>query len=255
MQPVACRATTSAAKAARPNVRPWSPVSSTAPSAPCSPKAFPTKYRSLPRSLSADKRVNPDVLALTGASAACHISKMPFLGPIVGARVGYVDGEFVLYPTYKGIEERSSLNLVFAATRDAMVMVEGGGNFVSEDMVADALAWGHEQVAPLFDLQDALREKVGVAKLEVTAPERDEEVAAFLGDFISADLEKALTTPEKMVRYAAKDAAKQKAKEAVAEKFPEDETKLKAVGDIIGDMTKKIVRERIGQGRAAHRRS
>ncbi|MCJ2163168.1 MULTISPECIES: polyribonucleotide nucleotidyltransferase [unclassified Pseudodesulfovibrio] len=215
------------------------------PIRPLFAKGFSDEVQIIATVLSADKRVNPDVLALTGASAACHISKMPFLGPIVGARVGYVDGEFVLYPTYKGIEERSSLNLIFAATRDAMVMVEGGGNFVSEDMVADALAWGHEQVAPLFDLQDALREKVGVAKLEVTAPERDEEVAAFLGDFISADLEKALTTPEKMVRYAAKDAAKQKAKEAVAAKFPEDETKLKAVGDIIGDMTKKIVRERI----------
>lgn len=195
--------------------------------------------------LSADKRVNPDVLALTGASAACHISKMPFLGPIVGARVGYVNNEFVLYPSYKGIEEESSLNLVFAATRDAMVMVEGGAKFVSEDIVADALAWGHEQVKPLFDIQDELREKVGVPKIEVEAPKRDEELVEFLGDFITEDLEKALTTPEKMIRYAAKDAAKQKAKEAVAEKFPEDEAKLKAVGDVIGDMTKKIVRKRI----------
>ncbi|BCS86796.1 polyribonucleotide nucleotidyltransferase [Pseudodesulfovibrio sediminis] len=195
--------------------------------------------------LSADKHVNPDVLALTGASAACHISKMPFLGPIVGARVGYVNNEFVLYPTYKGMEEESSLNLVFAATREAMVMVEGGGDFVSEDLVADALAWGHEQVAPLFDLQDELREKVGVAKLEVEAPEKDEELVAFLGDFITEDIKAAVITPEKLVRYAAKDAAKEKAKAAVAEKFPEDEAKLKAVGNIVGDITKKLVRERI----------
>ncbi len=195
--------------------------------------------------LSADKFVNPDVLALTGASAAAHISKMPFLGPIVGARVGYTNNEFALYPTYKGMAEESSLNLVFAATREAMVMVEGGGDFVSEELVADALAWGHEQVQPLFDLQDELRDKVGVEKLEAIAPERDEELATFLGDFISDDLKAALTTPEKMVRYAAKDAAKQKAKDAVAEKFPEDEAKLKGVGDIINEMTKKIVRERI----------
>ncbi|WP_319542863.1 polyribonucleotide nucleotidyltransferase [uncultured Pseudodesulfovibrio sp.] len=215
------------------------------PIRPLFAKGFSDEVQIIATVLSADKNVNPDVLALTGASAACHISKMPFLGPIVGARVGYVNNEFVLYPTYKGMEQESSLNLVFAATREAMVMVEGGGNFVSEDLVADALAWGHEQVAPLFDLQDKLREQVGVAKLEVTAPQRDEEVAAFLGDFISEDLEKALTTPEKMIRYAAKDAAKQKAKEAVAEKFPEDEAKLNAVSDIIGDMTKKIVRDRI----------
>jgi len=215
------------------------------PIRPLFAKGFADEVQIIATVLSADKHVNPDVLALTGASAACHISKMPFLGPIVGARVGYVNNEFVLYPTYKGMEVDSSLNLVFAATREAMVMVEGGGDFVSEDLVADALAWGHEQITPLFDLQDQLREKVGVAKLEVEAPVRDEEVATFLGDFITEDLEKALTTPEKMVRYAAKDAAKKKAKEAVAEKFPEDEAKLKAVGDIIGDMTKKIVRDRI----------
>ncbi len=215
------------------------------PIRPLFAKGFADEVQIIATVLSADKHVNPDVLALTGASAACHISKMPFLGPIVGARVGYVDDQFVLYPTYKGIEERSSLNLIFAATRDAMVMVEGGGQFVSEDLVADALAWGHEQVTPLFDIQDQLREMVGAPKLEVKAPEQDQELVDFLGDFITEDLEKALTTPEKMIRYAAKDAAKAKAKEAVAEKFPEDDAKLKAVSNVIGDMSKKIVRSRI----------
>lgn len=113
---------------------------------------------------------------------------MPFLGPIVGARVGYVNNEFVLYPTYKGMNEESSLNLIFAATREAMVMVEGGGDFVSEDLVADALAWGHEQITPLFDLQDELRAKVGVEKIVVEAPEQDEELVTFLGDFITEDI-------------------------------------------------------------------
>ncbi|WP_207262473.1 polyribonucleotide nucleotidyltransferase [Desulfovibrio sp. Huiquan2017] len=215
------------------------------PIRPLFAKGFSDEVQIIATVLSADKHVNPDVLALTGASAACHISKMPFLGPIVGARVGYVDGQFVLYPSYKGIEERSSLNLIFAATRDAMVMVEGGGDFVSEDLVADALAWGHEQVRPLFDIQDELREKVGVPKIEVTPPHHDEEVAEYLGELLTDDLKKALTTPEKMVRYAAKDAAKKKAKEAVAEKFPDDPAKLAAVDDVVGDMTKKIVRERI----------
>ncbi len=195
--------------------------------------------------LSADKHVNPDVLAVTGASAATHISKMPFLGPIVGSRVGYVNNEFVLYPTYDCMNNESSLNLVFAATRDAMVMVEGGGDFVSEDLVADALEWGHEQVMPLFDLQDELHKMVGVEKIVPVAPEQDAELVTFLGDFITEDIKAAVTTADKMVRYAAKDTAKAKAKEAVAEKFPEDEAKLKAVSGIVGDITKKLVRDRI----------
>lgn len=215
------------------------------PIRPLFAKGFADEVQVIATVLSADKHVNPDVLALTGASAACHISKMPFLGPIAGARVGYINDEFVLYPTYKQMGEETDLNLIFAASRDAIVMVEGGGKFVSEDLVADALAWGHEQIQPLLNLQEQLREKVGVPKLEVEEPKRDEAVAEFLGEIITEDLKAALTTPEKMVRYAAKDAAKQKAKEAVAEKFPEDEAKLKAVGDIVGDMTKKIVRERI----------
>ncbi len=195
--------------------------------------------------LSADKNVNPDVLAVTGASAATHISKMPFLGPIVSSRVGYINNEFVLYPTYNQMNNESSLNLVFAATRDAMVMVEGGGNFVSEDMVADALEWGHEQVLPLFDLQDELQKMVGVEKLVPVAPVQDEELVSFLGDFITEDIKAAVTTADKMVRYAAKDAAKAKAKEAVAEKFPEDEAKLKGVSGVVGAITKKLVRNRI----------
>ena len=195
--------------------------------------------------LSADKHVNPDVLALTGASAALHISKMPFGGPIAGARVGYVDGKFVLFPTYKGMDENSTLNLILAASRDAVVMVEGGGKFVSEDMLADAIEFGHKGIQPLLDIQDALREKVGVAKMEVTPPQRDEELASYLADIITDDLQVALTTPEKLPRYAAKDVAKAKAKAAVAEKFPEDAGKMKEVGDVVGELTKKIVRGRI----------
>ncbi|WP_419787589.1 polyribonucleotide nucleotidyltransferase [Pseudodesulfovibrio sp.] len=215
------------------------------PIRPLFAKGFSDEVQVIATVLSADKSVNPDVLALTGASAACHISKMPFLGPVVGARVGYVDGKFVLYPSYKVAEEQSSLNLVFAASRDAIVMVEGGANFISEDIVADALAWGQEQIIPLLDIQDELREKVGVPKLEVAAPVQDEELVAFLGDFITDDLKTALAIPQKMERYAAKDAAKEKAVAAVAEKFPEDAAKLKGVGDVLGVMTKKIVRERI----------
>ncbi|WP_243547082.1 polyribonucleotide nucleotidyltransferase [Pseudodesulfovibrio tunisiensis] len=215
------------------------------PIRPLFAKGFADEVQIIATVLSADKFVNPDVLALTGASAALHISKMPFLGPIVGARVGYVNNEFVLYPTYKGMSEQSSMNLIFAATREAVVMVEGGAQFVSEDMVADALEWGHKEMQPLFDIQDELREKVGVPKMEVTPPERDEEVASYVAEIITDDLKAALTTPEKMPRYAAKDAAKAKAKEAVAEKFPDDLEKQKQVGDVVNDMTKKIVRDRI----------
>ncbi|KAB1442427.1 polyribonucleotide nucleotidyltransferase [Pseudodesulfovibrio senegalensis] len=215
------------------------------PIRPLFTKGFADEVQVIATVLSADKNVNPDVLALTGASAALHISKMPFEGPIAGARVGYVNKEFVLYPTYQGIADSSALNLVFAASRDAVVMVEGGGDFVSEDLVADALEWGHEQIQPLFAMQDELREKCGVAKMEVQAPEEDEELSSYVAEIITDDLKTALTTAEKMARKDAKSAAKAKAKEAVSEKFPDDEAKAKQVGDIVGKLEKKIVRARI----------
>lgn len=215
------------------------------PIRPMFPKAYRDEVQVIATVLSADTDTNPDVLAMTGASAALHISDLPFNGPVAAARVGYVNNEFVLYPTYKGVAEQSELNLVFAATRDAVIMVEGSSQFLSENTIAEALEWGHEQMAPMFDLQDALREKVGRTKLEVAEPVKDEEVITLVTDNFSADLDKALTIPAKMERKDAKSEVKAKAKALVEETFPEEPERVKAVGDVMADLEKKIVRKRI----------
>ena len=214
------------------------------PIRPMFTKGFADEVQIIATVISADKHTNPDVLSLTGASAALHLSKMPFGGPIAAARVGRVNGEFVLFPTYQETEI-SSMNLVFAATRDAVVMVEGAAEFLSESLIAEALEWGHAQLAPLFDLQDELRAKAGVEKLVVTPPVADEELAAFLEERFTDELRAALTVPEKMRRKDAKSAVKGKIIEAVAEKFPEDEAKAKQIGSVLGALEKKIVRQRI----------
>ncbi|ACS79061.1 polyribonucleotide nucleotidyltransferase [Maridesulfovibrio salexigens] len=215
------------------------------PIRPMFPKAYRDEVQVIATVLSADTDTNPDVLAMTGASAALHISDLPFNGPVAAARVGLVDNEFVLYPTYKGVAEQSDLNLVFAATRDAVIMVEGSSQFLSENTIAEALEWGHEQMAPMFDLQDALREKVGRPKLEVSEPEKDEEVITLVTENFSADLDKALTIPGKLDRKAAKSEVKASAKAMIEEKFPEEPERAKAVGDAMADLEKKIVRKRI----------
>ena len=170
---------------------------------------------------------------------------MPFLGPVVGTRVAYVDKKFVLYPTYQGMEDSTDLNLVFAATRDAVVMVEGGARFLPESLIADALEWGHEQIQPLFDLQDELRSLVGKPKIEPVAPVEDEEVASFVEELVSDEFKAALTTSEKMARKAAKEKVKEKVKLAAAEKWTDAPEKIKQVGDALGKLEKKIVRKRI----------
>ncbi|MFO7595435.1 MAG: polyribonucleotide nucleotidyltransferase, partial [Desulfocurvibacter africanus] len=140
------------------------------PLRPSFPKGFRDEVQIIATVLSADKNVNPDVLAVTGASAALHISKIPFNGPLASTRVGYVNGGFVAFPTYQNITELSSLNMVLAASRDAVVMVEGGAEFMTEDLLAEAIAFGHKMIIPLFDLQDELREKIGRPKIAFTPP-------------------------------------------------------------------------------------
>ncbi len=195
--------------------------------------------------ISADKQANPDVLALTGASAALHISDIPFLGPIAGTRVGYTNEKFVIFPTNQDIAENSTLNLVLAGSRDAVVMVEGGAKFIPEDVMAEAIAFGHEQIQPLIDIQEELRDKVGIPKITVVEPEKNEELNTFIAEIVTDDYKVALTTPEKMARRDAKKAAKTKVKEAVAKKWEDDADKLSAISGILKDIEKKFVRGRI----------
>lgn len=215
------------------------------PIRPMFKKGFRDEVQVIATVLSADDTINPDVLAITGASAALHISHMPFEGPICGARVGYVDGQFVLFPSYKQITNQSSLNLIFAATRSAIVMVEGGATFVSEELVAEGLEWAHKQLTPMFDIQDELREKVGKPKIEVTVKKADEAISSFVEEIATPSLKAAFAITEKMARRDAKESAKSKVLEAVAEKFADVADSAKQASTLVSELEKKIVRERV----------
>lgn len=216
------------------------------PIRPMFPKGFRDEVQILANVISSDQLNESDVLALTGASAALTISSVPFDGPIAGARVCRIDGEFVLNPTVKE-QEGADLNLVFAASRDAVVMVEGEANFVHESVVADALTWGHKEITPLFDVQDELRKICGKEKIEFVAPVPNEELAARVEELATADLTAALQVADKMERKAARKAVKVKVMETLSaeEQYEEDPSPLAEVGEILGSLEKRIVRTRI----------
>ena len=113
--------------------------------------------------LSTDQENNPDILGTLAASAALHLSEIPFLGPIAAVRVGRIDGEFVLNPTIPQLVE-SEIDLVVSGTRDAIMMVEAGAKIVPESVMADAIMFAHRNLGPLLDLQEELRAKVGKPK-------------------------------------------------------------------------------------------
>ena len=216
------------------------------PIRPLFPKGLKDEVQVLANVISSDQNNDSDVLAVTGASTALGLSSIPFDGPVAGARIGRIDGQFVINPTIKEME-RSDLNIVLAASRDAVVMVEGEASFVPEAVIVEALEWGHKEIQPLIDAQLKLREMAGKAKREFTAPVEDADLAARVAALATADLDVALRIPEKMARKDARKAVKEKVMEALVADpaYAEDTTPLRAVGDILSALEKRIVRERI----------
>jgi polyribonucleotide nucleotidyltransferase len=212
------------------------------PHRPLFPKGFRDEVQIIATVLSSDSYNDPDVLAVTGTSAALHISGIPFLGPIAGGRVGYLDGEFVFNPPCQITQEQCGLNLVFAATRQAVVMVEGGGKGISEDMLADAIEWGHRQITPLLDMQDELREKAGKPKTVFTPPQENLEIKALVQKTVENELRGALCIKDKMPRREARKALKTKAVEAVVAAFPAEASAKALAGEIFEAMEKKCMR-------------
>jgi polyribonucleotide nucleotidyltransferase len=217
------------------------------PIRPLFPDGFRDEVQIIATVLSADPQYDPDILALTGASAALHISRIPFSGPIAGARIGYINGEFVLNPTQDLIQQ-SKLNLVLAATRDGVVMVEGGARFLPEKILAEAIEWGHEKILPVIEAQETLRQRCGQEKLKFTPPELDENLKSTVRELAYSDLSKALEVPEKLPRKQAKKEVYNQVIEALTEKFseePDASSKLSMVSTILEELEKEIVRKKI----------
>jgi polyribonucleotide nucleotidyltransferase len=149
--------------------------------------------------LSADKKNDPDIMAMVGASAALLVSDIPFLGPIAGVRVGYVDGEYLLNPSKEELA-KSRLDLIVAGSRNAVVMVEGGADNLSEDEVLSGIYFGHQGLQPLLDIQEELRREVGRAKMAVTVPVVDTVLQARIAAMAGTRMQQMITTADKMAR-------------------------------------------------------
>ena len=195
--------------------------------------------------LSSDQDNAPDIAAMIGASAALCVSDIPFYQPIGGIRVGRINGEFVVNPTATELEE-SELNIIMAASKDAILMVEGEAKEVSEEVMLDALWFGQEQIQPIIQIQEELMQRCGKPKREVAIPEIDEELRTKVTAASQPKLVEALQITEKQERYQRLDAV---VDEVLAEVFPEgSEPSNDDVGQaksVIGSVKKKVMRERI----------
>jgi polyribonucleotide nucleotidyltransferase len=216
------------------------------PIRPLFPDGYVNEVQILVTVISADPENDPEVLSITAASAALHVSSLPFLGPIAAVRVGRVNGEFVANPTPSQLEA-SDINMIVAAKRDALVMVEGGAEIVPEAEILDALFFAHEEIKKLIDLQEDLRAKAGKPKAEFIAPEENKELISSIEAIAKDRLSSALSIKAKAERGETIKAIQKDVLSQLAETFPGLEGKIKAhIDDIARTLArKKIVHEKV----------
>lgn len=211
------------------------------PLRPLFPDGYMCETQIITTVFSADPEVDPDVLAMNGASFALSISDIPWNGPIAAARVGYIDGEYVLNPTTSQLE-KSAMDLVVAGTRTAVVMVEGRTGELSEDVILEAIFSAHQGIQPLIDMQNQVREEIGKTKREVEPPVVNESLKAMVEELAAAGMEAVVTTVDKMERYAKYDELKSSVLSQIDEELYESEAE---VSDLLGNYKKNLMRGRI----------
>lgn len=190
---------------------------------------------------SADQSFDPDILALNGASAALMLSSIPFAGPVGAARVGYVDDQYILNPSKQQLE-RSTINLVVAGTRNAVVMVEGRAGEMAEDVVLEAIFFAHAGMQPMIDLQLRLQEEAGKVKRTVEPPQVNTVLQTAVIAAATAGMEEVVTTAEKIARSDRYAVLKS---EVLAQIDPASYENPGQVTELLSEYKKKVMRDRI----------
>lgn len=208
------------------------------PIRPLFPKGFNYETQVIATVLSVDQLNEPDVVALSAASAALHISAIPFKGPVAAVRVGRVDGRYVINPSNQELE-RSDMNVVVAGSRDAVVMVEGGADFVSEEDLVEAIDRAHQAILPILDAQEELRRLVGTAKQEMPETAPDPALVEAIRSAAADPMREVMTTPDKLLRRDRKRELKKKVVQELSTTYPDREKEMEG---ILEDLEKETVR-------------
>jgi polyribonucleotide nucleotidyltransferase len=215
------------------------------PIRPMFPKKFPYEIQVYVSVLSYDGENDADVLGLLGASAALSISDIPFAGPMGAVRIGRINGEFVANPTLSELDD-SDLEIIVCGTADSIVSVEGGAHEIAEQDLVDALAFGHECIAELVELQEQLVAEVGKEKIALQIEEADPELVHAVAELAQERIAEANRNPLKEERQERIDAINADVLEGLAERFPDAEKLIKAELEALlkADMRTMILKEK-----------
>lgn len=193
-------------------------------------------------SFSADLENPLDILAINAASAALMISDIPWGGPVGAVRIGRINGEMIVNPTYAQIDE-SDLDLRIAGTREAILMVECAANELTEDVMVKALEFGHASLQPLVDVQEKMAAEIGKAKREVPLFAVDQDFVNQIFDRTAQQMENHMDTPH--TKAELNDAMDALQDQVIAELAGEDATKVSKVKEAFHEVVKKVIRSRI----------
>ena len=215
------------------------------PIRPLFPEGFYNEIQVVAQVLSLNPEVSSDIAAIIGASAALSLSGLPFNGPIGAARVGYVDGQFVLNPG-KAELENSALDLVVAGTKQAVLMVESEAKELPEDVMLAGVMFGHESLQAVVNAINEFVREVNPAIWEYTPPVKDEALVAQIKEIAYNDLVEAYNIRQKQARYAKANEAKAK---TLAQLITDENKGLtNTINNHLFDIESKIVRDKILNG-------
>ena len=215
------------------------------PIRPLFPNGYMNEVQVMIQVISANKNVDPDVLAMLGTSAALAISGVPFKGPIGAARVGFKDGSYMVNPTYSELET-SELDMVVAGTKDAVLMVESEASELSEEVMLGAVMYAHEQFQVVIDNVAEFANEVGIEPREWVAPADNETLLTAIKSKFESQISEAYQTVDKMERYEKMG----EVKDAALEEFVSEDDSISQdeVKNYIKKIEKSTVRERILAG-------
>ncbi len=192
------------------------------PMRPMFPENFRNEVQVVNTVLSVEQDNSPELTAMFGSSLATSISEVPFDGPIAGVKVGHIDGNFIINPTPEELE-KSDLDLTVAGTKEAINMVEAGAKEVSEELMLEALMFGHEAIKELVEFQEKIIKEIGKPKMEYEVLEITDELKTEVRMLAEEKLNSAMRIKEKLEKYAAID----KVKEDIVSKYENENLELK----------------------------
>ena len=223
------------------------------PIRPLFPETFKNKVQIIAQVFSYDKKNQPDIVAMIASSAALALSGVPFQGPIGAARVGYVDGKYVLNPSKRDVDEKSEMDLVVAATRDGVLMVESEIGELDEETTLGAVKFGFDAQQTVIDAINELVQQAGKERWEI--PQNTAEYDAMVADFAQFEpqIADALLIKEKLHRLETLAEIHAAAKARIVELFPDTTTATSTLeswaDEIIENLTAKIMRGNILAGK------